>query len=257
MTAIMGFAGYSGAGKTTLIEQVIQHLVQRGIRVSLIKHAHHEFDIDVPGKDSWRHRKAGAHEVMVASDQRWALMHEHRGAPEPELAQLMMHLAPCDLVLVEGFKRDPIPKLEIWRPEHGAPRLTPGDPNIIALVTDTLVDGALPCLDINDPESVARFIIRHFDLVVSSAGKEHGVVQVRYFARLRETLQQDGEIIVLDRPVSVSQFMAKLRERGQVWRDAFSESGALRVAVNQELATLDTRVQAGDEVAFFPPVTGG
>ncbi len=256
MSAVLGFAGYSGSGKTTLLEQVIGHLVAWGVRVSLIKHAHHEFDVDVPGKDSWRHRKAGAHEVMVASDQRWALMHEHRGAPEPALDALIERLSPCDLVLVEGFKKDPIPKLEVWRRSHGAERLSGEDPWIIGLVTDEPQEGMLPCLDINDPESVARFIVRRFDLVISSHHRETSV-RLRYFARLRESLQMDGETLPLEAPVTLGELIARLRERGGVWADALSETRPIRAAVNQELASSGSPVRPGDEVALFPPVTGG
>ena len=110
---VFGFAGWSGSGKTTLIEQVIPAITARGLRVSVIKHAHHGFDIDKPGKDSWRHREAGASEILLVSDQRWVLMHELRGAPEPDLDAQLAHLSPCDLVLVEGFKAVQIPKLEV------------------------------------------------------------------------------------------------------------------------------------------------
>ena len=137
---VFGFAGWSGSGKTTLIERVIAHLSGRGLRVALIKHAHHEFDVDQPGKDSYRHRLAGANEVLVSSANRWALMHELRGEPELTLRQAINQLSACDLVLVEGFKRESIPKLEVWRAEVGKALLFPGDPNIVALATD----GALP-----------------------------------------------------------------------------------------------------------------
>ncbi|MBU6504209.1 MAG: molybdopterin-guanine dinucleotide biosynthesis protein B [Betaproteobacteria bacterium] len=256
MSAVLGFAGYSGAGKTTLIEQVIRYLVGWGIRVSLIKHAHHEFDIDVPGKDSWRHRKAGAHEVMVASGQRWALMHEHRGEPEPSLDALIARLSACDLVLVEGFKKDPIPKLEVWRASHGAERLSTDDPWLIGLVTDEPQGGLLPCLDINDPEAVAHFIVQRFDLMVSSKAPV-GSVQLRYFARLRETLQTEAEAFPLAQPIPLAALIALLRQRGGAWDEALSDSRPLRAAVNQELVALDALVKPGDEVALFPPVTGG
>src|SRR3954466_5809579 len=111
---LIGLAGWSGAGKTTLIAAVIPVLVGRGLSVSTVKHAHHVFDVDKPGKDSFVHRQAGATEVLVSSESRWALMHEHRGAPEPRLRNLLGLLSPCDLVIVEGFKREPLPKLEIW-----------------------------------------------------------------------------------------------------------------------------------------------
>ncbi len=133
---VFGFAGWSGSGKTTLIEQVIAHLAADGVRVALIKHAHHSFDIDHIGKDSHRHREAGATEVMISSGKRWAIMHELRGAPELGLAEALERLSPCDLVLIEGYKREPLPKLEVWRSALGKPLLFPGDEHIIAVATD-------------------------------------------------------------------------------------------------------------------------
>jgi molybdopterin-guanine dinucleotide biosynthesis protein B len=155
-----GFAGFSGAGKTTLIECLIPRLVAAGLRVSLIKHAHHRFDIDKPGKDSWRHREAGASDVLISSDQRWALMHELRGEPEPDLGTLMKHLSPCDLVLVEGYKRARIPKLEVHRPELGKPLLSPQDPDIVALASDVSMDCALPQFRLSDYDAITAFVIR-------------------------------------------------------------------------------------------------
>jgi molybdopterin-guanine dinucleotide biosynthesis adapter protein len=134
---IFGFAGWSGSGKTTLIEQLIPSLVGGGLRVSLIKHAHHGFDVDQPGKDSYRHRRAGCAEVLVTSAERWALMHELRGGPELTLDESLARLSACDLVLVEGYKAAPIPKLEVWRPAAGKPLLYPRDPWIVAVATDT------------------------------------------------------------------------------------------------------------------------
>ncbi len=133
---VFGFAGWSGSGKTTLIEQVIAQLSADGVRVALIKHAHHSFDIDRVGKDSHRHREAGATEVMISSGKRWAIMHELRGAPELSLAEALDRLSPCDLVLIEGYKREPLPKLEVWRSAVGKPLLFANDPHIIALATD-------------------------------------------------------------------------------------------------------------------------
>ncbi len=257
MSAVIGFAGYSGSGKTTLIEQVIALLVSWDVKVSLIKHAHHHFDVDVPGKDSWRHRQAGATEVMVASDQRWALMHELRGAPEPSLDTLIERLSPCDLVIVEGFKKDPIPKLEVWRRAQGSPRLDGDDPWIIALVTDEHQPGLLPCLDINNPEAIAHFIVRRFDLATPKHRHASCAIQVRYFARLREALQCESETVLLDSTATVSDLAARLRARGGVWAEALSEQRTLKVAVNQQLVTFDTVLHNEDEVAFFPPVTGG
>ena len=134
---IFGFAGWSGSGKTTLIEQLIPRLVGRGLRVSLIKHAHHNFDVDQPGKDSFRHRQAGCTEVLVTSPLRWALMHELRGDEELQLPGALARLSPCDLVLVEGYKRLAMPKLEIHRTELAKPLLHPGDPHIVGIATDT------------------------------------------------------------------------------------------------------------------------
>lgn len=155
---IFGFAGWSGSGKTTLVEQVIAALGARGLAVSLVKHAHHSFDIDHAGKDSWRHRQAGCREVMVSSGQRWSLTHELRGAPEATLDELLAQLAPCDIVLVEGFKRASIPKVEVWRRVVTEPLLHPDDPHIVAVATDGRLDTTLPQLDINDPAAVAGFI---------------------------------------------------------------------------------------------------
>ncbi|HMA90920.1 MAG TPA: molybdopterin-guanine dinucleotide biosynthesis protein B [Burkholderiales bacterium] len=156
---VFGFAGYSGSGKTTLIEQLIPRFVRRGVRVSLIKHAHHTFDVDQPGKDSYRHRHAGAGEVLVTSSRRWVLMHELHGEPEPSFEEQMKHLSPCDLVLIEGFKFAPIPKLEVWRAVTGEPLLHPNDPHIVAVASDAKVDTRLPLLDLNDGERIANFIL--------------------------------------------------------------------------------------------------
>ena len=158
---VIGFAGWSGSGKTSLIEQVIGLLTERGLAVSLIKHAHHSFDVDHAGKDSWRHRHAGCREVLVSSGQRWSLMHELRGAPELPLETLLGKLSDCDLVLVEGFKRAAIPKIEIYRAELAKPLLFPHDPHIVAIATDAPLDTRLPRLDINDPVAVADFVMRY------------------------------------------------------------------------------------------------
>lgn len=167
---VMGFAGWSGSGKTTLVEQVIGVLSARGLVVSLVKHAHHSFDIDHAGKDSWRHRQAGCREVMVSSAQRWSLTRELRGAPEATLDELLAHLGPCDLVLVEGFKRAPIPKIEVHRAAVTEPLLHPDDANIIAIATDTVFATPLPRLDINDPEQVVDFIVDHLALWAGREG---------------------------------------------------------------------------------------
>ncbi|MGE5130155.1 MAG: molybdopterin-guanine dinucleotide biosynthesis protein B [Sphingomonadaceae bacterium] len=162
---VFGFAGYSGSGKTTLIEQLIPRFVGRGMRVSLIKHAHHTFDIDQPGKDSYRHRHAGASEVLVTSSRRWVLMHELRGAPEPSFEEQMKHLSPCDLVLVEGFKFAPIPKLEVWRAATGEALLHPNDSHIVAVASDEKIATKLPLLDLNDADAISAFILKEVELV--------------------------------------------------------------------------------------------
>ena len=161
---IFGFAGYSGSGKTTLIEKLIPLFVQQNLRVSLIKHAHHTFDVDQPGKDSFRHRHAGCTEVLVTSSRRWALMHELRGAPEQGLTEQIERLSPCDLLLVEGFKHERIPKLEIYRKETGESLLHPHDDNIVAVASDAKVDTKLPQFDLNAPEVIAEFIMKHLAL---------------------------------------------------------------------------------------------
>ena len=156
-----GFAGWSGSGKTTLIEKLIPLLVKRGLRVSLLKHAHHSFDVDHPGKDSYRHRQAGATEVLVTSSRRWVLMHELRGEKEPSFEEQVRHLSPCDLLIVEGFKYASIPKLEVWRAETGEGLLHPNDPHIVAVASDAQVQTKLPLLDLNDPQAIAAFIVDH------------------------------------------------------------------------------------------------
>lgn len=161
---IFGFAGYSGAGKTTLIEQLIPLFVADGLRVSLIKQSHHDFEIDQPGKDSHRHRMAGCSEVLLTSPHRWALMHELRGAAEPSLADHTDHMSPCDLLLVEGFKHEAIPKLEVYRAVNGKPLLFPGDAHIVALASDVPVDCALPRLELNDVRGIHDFILKHVGL---------------------------------------------------------------------------------------------
>ena len=161
---IFGFAGWSGSGKTTLIEQLIPRFVRRGLKVSLIKHAHHSFDVDQPGKDSYRHRHAGAGEVLVTSSRRWVLMHELHGEPEPSIEEQMQHLSPCDLLLVEGFKHAPIPKLEVWRAATGEPMLHPNDPEIVAVASDQRIDTRLPLFDLGDIDGIAAFILGHLRL---------------------------------------------------------------------------------------------
>jgi len=161
---IFGFAGWSGSGKTTLIEQLIPRFAKRGLKVSLIKHAHHSFDVDQPGKDSYRHRHAGAVEVLVTSSRRWVLMHELRGEQEPSIEEQMRHVSPCDLLLVEGFKHAQIPKLEVWRAATGEPLLHPNDPEIVAVASDERIETRLPLLDLGDVDGIAAFIVRHLGL---------------------------------------------------------------------------------------------
>jgi molybdopterin-guanine dinucleotide biosynthesis protein B len=157
---LIGLAGWSGSGKTTLMTRLIPVLTGRGLRVSTIKHAHHAFDIDRPGKDSWLHRQAGATEVLVASANRFALIHELRGAPEPSLAELVAKLSPADIVLVEGFRHGVHPKIEIFRPELGKPPLHPEDPMIVAVAAPEPIDGLpVPWLPLDDPEAVADFVL--------------------------------------------------------------------------------------------------
>jgi molybdopterin-guanine dinucleotide biosynthesis protein B len=161
---VFGFAGWSGSGKTTLIESVIPLLVAHGLTVSLVKHAHHTFDVDHPGKDSWRHRQAGCQEVLLTSSRRWALLHELRGADEMPFREALRRLSPCDLALVEGFKRLPIPKLEVWRAAVKKPLLHPADPSIVGIATDEpgrFAGGGLPVLDLSNAEAVADFVRGH------------------------------------------------------------------------------------------------
>ena len=159
-----GVAGWSGSGKTTLIEKLIPLFVKRGLRVSLIKHAHHSFDVDHPGKDSYRHRHAGAAEVLVTSSRRWVLMHELRGGKEPSFEEQIAHLSPCDLLIIEGFKYAPIPKLEVWRAESGEALLHPNDPHVVAVASDTQLETRLPLLDLNAHEAIAEFILGYLKL---------------------------------------------------------------------------------------------
>jgi molybdopterin-guanine dinucleotide biosynthesis adapter protein len=161
---IFGFAGWSGSGKTTLIEQLIPRFVKQGLRVSLIKHAHHTFDVDHAGKDSYRHRQAGAQEILVTSSRRWVLMHELRGEAEPAFEEHVKRVSPCDLLLVEGFKHAPIPKLEVWREETGEGLLHPNDPHIVAVASDAKVQTKLPLLDLNDVDGIAQFILKKLEL---------------------------------------------------------------------------------------------
>ena len=161
---IIGIAGYSGSGKTTLIEKVIPLLVNAGLRVSLIKHAHHEFDLDHPGKDSHRHRMAGATEVLITSSNRWAMMHELRGAAEPTLEEQLKHFAPCDVVIVEGWKHHAMPKIEVHRKLSEKPLLFPEDASVIAVASDESLATDLPQFDLDDAPAVTKFIIKYLGL---------------------------------------------------------------------------------------------
>ncbi len=158
---VIGIAGWSGAGKTTLISRVIPHLRQQGLSVSVIKHAHHEFDVDVPGKDSWVHRQSGAEEVLVSSGRRWALMHELRGAAEPELPELLKKMSPVDLVVIEGFKSEPHPKIEVYRQAGGKPPLFPNDPAIVGIATDVAIKTTLPVVHVDDIPAVAAMMRKY------------------------------------------------------------------------------------------------
>lgn len=161
---VLGISGWSGSGKTTLIVALLPRLRARGLRVSTLKHAHHSFDIDRPGKDSYNHREAGAEEVLICSDQRWVLMHEQRDESVPTLDGLLLRLQPVDLVLLEGWKNEPLPKLEVWRSANGKPLRFPEDEAVIAVVTDSPLRpelhgrAGLPVLPLNDADAVSEFV---------------------------------------------------------------------------------------------------
>jgi molybdopterin-guanine dinucleotide biosynthesis protein B len=163
---IFGLAGWSGSGKTTLMVHLLPELVRCGLTVSTIKHAHHNFEIDRPGKDSYEHREAGATEVMITGGKRWALMHEIREKAEPGVADLMRHMTPVDLLMIEGFKNDEHSKLEVYRPATGKPLICRQDPKIVAVASDEILGGLdIPQLDLNNVPAIASFIIEHCDLV--------------------------------------------------------------------------------------------
>jgi molybdopterin-guanine dinucleotide biosynthesis adapter protein len=155
---VIGLAGWSGAGKTTLLTRIIPHFLGQGLRVSVIKHAHHAFDVDVPGKDSWVHRQSGATEVLVSSARRWALMHELRGASEPRLPELLAKMSPVDLVIVEGFKSEPHRKIEVHRLANGKAMLFPDDPGIVGIATDAAVETVLPVAHLDDIPAIAAMM---------------------------------------------------------------------------------------------------
>ncbi|MBX9458789.1 MAG: molybdopterin-guanine dinucleotide biosynthesis protein B [Rhizobium sp.] len=163
---VFGIAGWKNSGKTGLATRLVTELVRRGYRVSTVKHAHHDFDIDKVGADSWRHREAGAHEVTIVSGTRYAIMHELRGAPEPSLDDVLARLAPCDIVLIEGYKREPVPKIEARRLEAAnRTPLAPTDPHIRAIAADHAADsGGLPVFDLDDTIAIADFVLSALDL---------------------------------------------------------------------------------------------
>ena len=169
---VIGLAGWSGAGKTTLMSRIIPYLRKDGLRVSVIKHAHHSFDVDVPGKDSWVHRQSGAEEVLVSSDARWALMHELRGAAEPRLPDLLAKMSPVDFVIVEGFRSGPHRKIEVHRAANGKPLLFPDDPAIAGIACDATLETTLPTAHLDDIPAVAammqRFAISLEDVLAKS-----------------------------------------------------------------------------------------
>lgn len=161
---LYGIVGWKNAGKTGLMERLVTQITARGISVSTVKHAHHSFDVDHPGKDSFRHRAAGAREVLLASKNRFALMHELRDAPEPTLSELLTRLSPVDLVLIEGYKRDGHPKVEAHRAETGNPLIAPNDATIKAIASDTPLDTNCPVFDLNDTAAIADFILSEVGL---------------------------------------------------------------------------------------------
>ncbi len=162
---LFGIAGWSGSGKTSLITGLLPLFAEAGLRASTIKHAHHSFDVDKPGKDSYEHRRAGATEVLVTSSQRWVLMHENLDEPEPTLSQLASYLSPVDVVLVEGFKHERIDKLEVYRPELGKPLLQSDDPHVVAVASNGFLrDLSVPQLNLDNLFAIARFIITHCGL---------------------------------------------------------------------------------------------
>jgi len=171
---VIGLAGWSGSGKTTLVTKVIPVLVERGLRVATVKHAHHDFDTDQPGKDSWLHRRAGASEVAIVSDRRWAIVHELGQEPEPPLMDMLAKLSPVDLVIVEGFKRHPHPKLEVYRAAVGKPLLHPEDDCIVAVATDAaLPEAQVPVVMLDDIETIAN-VLRAEALPREQIGKRAG-----------------------------------------------------------------------------------
>lgn len=157
---VIGLAGWSGAGKTNLLVRAIPVLVARGVKVATLKHAHHDFDTDWPGKDSYEHRRAGACEVLVSSGRRWAQVHELRDEPEATLGQLLRRISPCDLIVVEGYKREPIPKIEVHRADNGRPPIHPVDPAIVGIASDVgFPASGIPVVDLNNAEAVTGLML--------------------------------------------------------------------------------------------------
>ncbi len=168
---LFGIAGWSGSGKTTLVVRLLPELIGRGLTVSTVKHAHHGFDIDTPGKDSYQHRKAGAAEVLVSSRHRWALLHENGEEPEATLDELVSGMSPVDLVLIEGFKAEAIDKLEVHRPAIGKALLCESDPRIVVVASDAPLPGtAVPVLALDDVDAIADFIVAHCSLTAARQG---------------------------------------------------------------------------------------
>jgi molybdopterin-guanine dinucleotide biosynthesis protein B len=161
---VFGFAGWSGSGKTTLIEQLVPRFIGAGLTVSMVKHAHHSFDVDQPGKDSYRHREAGCKEVVLSSEKRWVIQHELRGDPEPGLEQQIARMSPCDLLLVEGYKHAAVPKLEVYREANGKPLLHPEDPHVIAIAADVPLATRLPQFALDEYDRIAAFILERSEL---------------------------------------------------------------------------------------------
>jgi molybdopterin-guanine dinucleotide biosynthesis protein B len=176
---VIGLAGWSGAGKTTLLTRLIPHFLKEGLRVSVIKHAHHGFDVDAPGKDSWRHRQSGAEEVLVSSGKRWALMHELRGASEPRLPELLAKMSRVDLVIVEGFKSEPYRKIEVYRAANGKAPLFPDDPGIVGIAADAALETALPVVHIDDIPAIADMMQRSALPVEDVLARSAGAADVR------------------------------------------------------------------------------
>ncbi|MHA1537734.1 MAG: molybdopterin-guanine dinucleotide biosynthesis protein B [Alphaproteobacteria bacterium] len=168
---IFGIAGWSGSGKTTLLVQLVPEIIGRGVSLSTIKHAHHSFDIDRPGKDSYEHRQAGATEVLITADARWALMHENRGEPEPTLEQLVSYMTPVDLLLIEGFKAHPHEKIEVYRAANGKPLLCVEDRHVIAVASDApIAEAQVPVIDLGDITAIADLILKRTGLGAASRG---------------------------------------------------------------------------------------